>query len=93
MKRTHRKISTVSKGVTCPLIVEQRTLTIVTHQMLLFKLVQMGINGRIFNLINSFLSRRMFQVRLASSLSTTETLENGISTGQCFKPNPVYNCN
>ena len=46
--------------------------------MLVFKLAQIGINGRIFNFINSFLSRRTFQVRLGSSLSTTKTLENGI---------------
>jgi len=38
----------------------------------------MGINGRMFNFINSFLSRRTFQVQPGSSLSTPKTLENGI---------------
>jgi len=49
--------------------------------MLVFKLAQMGINGRMFNFINSLLSRRTFQVRLGSSLSTTKTLGNGIPQG------------
>jgi len=53
----------------------------------------MGINGRMFNFINSFLSRYTFQVRLGSSLSTTKTLENGIPQGSVLKPDPVYDCN
>jgi len=34
----------------------EKAYNMVSHQVLLFKLVQMGINGRMFNFINSFLS-------------------------------------
>jgi len=54
--------------------------------VLLFKLVQMGINGIMFNFINSFLSRRTCQVRLGSPLSSTKTLENGIPHGSVLSP-------
>jgi len=64
----------------------EKAYDMVSHQVHLFKLVQMGINGRMFNFINSFLSRRTFQVRLGSSLSTTKTLENGIPKGSVLSP-------
>jgi len=64
----------------------EKAYDVVSHQVLLFKLVQMGINGRMFNFINSFLSSRTFQMRLASSLSTTKTLENGIPQGTVLSP-------
>ena len=54
--------------------------------VLLFKLVEMGINGIMFNFINSFLSRRTCQVRQGSPLSSTKTLENGIPHGSVLSP-------
>jgi len=64
----------------------EKAYDMVSHQVLLFKLVQMGFNGRIFNFMNSFLSRRTFQVRLGSSLSTTKTLETGMPHGSVLSP-------
>jgi len=64
----------------------EKAYDMVSHQVLLFKLVQMGINRRMFNFIKSFLSHRMFQVRLGSSLSFTKTLENGIPQGSVLSP-------
>jgi len=51
-----------------------------------FKLLKMGINGRMFNFIRSFLTNRCFQVRVGSKLFMVKYPTNGIPQGSILRP-------
>jgi len=53
---------------------------------LLFKLLKMGINGRMFHSIRSFLTNCCFQVRVGSKLSMVKYPTNGIPQGSILSP-------
>jgi len=53
---------------------------------LLFKLLNMGIYGRMFNSIRSFLTNHSFQVRVGSKLSLVKYQTNGTPQGSILNP-------
>jgi len=50
----------------------------VNKSIILLKILNMGINGNMFNFIRDFLSNCTFQVRVGYSLSVVKSSENGI---------------
>jgi len=58
----------------------------VNKTVLLSKLLALGINGEMLRFIQSFLSRRTFQVRVGSSLSGIKESENGTPQGSILSP-------
>ena len=52
----------------------------------LLKLLKLGTNGRLFWFIESLMSNRTFQVRVAASYSEVYNLENGIPQGSTLSP-------
>ena len=53
---------------------------------LLYKLSNLGVNGRMYDWIGDFLSDRTFQVRVGLSLSSSFHSDNGIPQGSCLSP-------
>ena len=49
--------------------------------ILLLKLLKLGVTGYMFNFIKSFVTNHSFQMRVSSSLSNVRYLENGILQG------------
>lgn len=58
----------------------------VWHQGLLFKLSRLGISGRLFQFIKSFLHERQIVVRVGSSISATHILDMGVPQGSVVSP-------
>jgi ribonuclease HI len=63
-----------------------KAFDMVWHNGLLFKLKKLGINGSMFNFIQTFLTNRTFQVMVQESLSNIETLQNGTPQGSVISP-------
>ena len=64
----------------------ERAFDMVWRDGLLLKLKRLGLNGRMFDWIKSFLSDRTFQVRVGSSFSSIARLENGVPQGAQISP-------
>ena len=64
----------------------EKAYDMVYKDALLLKLLRLGINGPIFNFIKSFITNRTFQVRVSSSYSEVNNLENGIPQGSILSP-------
>lgn len=58
----------------------------VNHNFLLFKLKQIGIDGKIFAFIKNFLSGRSFQVKIDETLSKSMPVKSGVPQGSVLGP-------
>jgi hypothetical protein len=71
----------------------------VCHSKLLFKLSNMGINGSLYNIIQSYLDSRTQQVRIDNCFSSIINIVSGVPQGSVFGPllfviyvNDITNC-
>jgi len=64
----------------------EKAYDMVNKTVLLFKLLKLGINGEMWRFIQSFLSRRIFQVRVGSSFSGVKVSANGTPQGSILSP-------
>ena len=53
---------------------------------LLYKLFHLGIRGKMFNWIQSFLKNRLIQVKINDSFSQKYEVQNGTPQGSCLSP-------
>jgi len=64
----------------------EKAYDLVCRNVLLLKLLNVGINGNMFNFIRYFLTNRSFRIRVSSTLSTVKSLKNGIPQGSVLSP-------
>ena len=64
----------------------EKAYDMVWRKGVLYKLHEIGLDGNIFNWINSFLSDRSLQVRIGTSLSDSFEVENGLPQGSVISP-------
>jgi ribonuclease HI len=75
------------KGLTKAIFIDiTKAFDMVWHDGLLFKLHNIGVNGKLFTFIQKFLTNRTFQVLIKDVLSDTYTLENGTPQGSVISP-------
>ena len=58
----------------------------VNHSLLMKKLYRYGVRGNAYNLLESFLTNRLQQVKFKQSLSKTYTIRSGVPQGSCLGP-------
>lgn len=64
----------------------ERAFDLLWHAGLLAKLKKLGIQGRMYNWILEFITKRTFQVRVGKHLSQTHPIENGTVQGSIISP-------
>ena len=64
----------------------EKAFDMVWRTGLMIKFKRLGINGRMFEWLYSFLNDRTFQVRVGTALSRTHNLENGTAQGTILSP-------
>jgi len=64
----------------------EKAFDMVWKKGLMIKLKRFGINGRMFQWLDSFMNERTIQVRVGSTLSETVILENGTPQGSMISP-------
>jgi len=64
----------------------EKAYDMVNKAVLYLKLLTSGITCRMFQFIRSFLSNRIFHVRVGFTLSMTKLLENGTPQGSVLSP-------
>lgn len=64
----------------------EKAFDMVWRKGLMLKLKRFGINGRMYNWIDAFLSERTMQVRVGTQLSNIYQLENGTAQGAMLSP-------
>ena len=64
----------------------KRAFDTVWHSKLLDKLGKLGVSGRMYNFIASFLSNRSLQVKIGQSLSQKHFLDMGVPQGSVIAP-------
>ena len=64
----------------------EKAYDMVNKTILLFKMLKLGINEEMWRFIQSFLSRRTFQVRVGSSFSGVKVSANGTPQGSILRP-------
>ena len=70
------------KGLTLAVFLDfEKAYDMVWRPGLLHKCIKLGLNGKIFNYIKTFISNRTFQVKINNTLSTTRTQINGTPQG------------
>jgi len=76
-----------SKGYTVGVFLDfEKAYDMLWKDGLLHKLGKIGINGNMFDFINSFIKNRSMQVQVGSSRSKVVTLENGTPQGSVISP-------
>ena len=63
-----------------------KTYDLVYKDILLIKLLKLGVNGFMLNFIAAFLTNRSFQVRISSAHSQVKHLHNGIPQESVLSP-------
>ena len=63
-----------------------KAFDIVSHQILLDKLYDVGVRRRILDWIREFISNRVMQVRVAGAFSHPAVVTNGVPQGSVLGP-------
>ena len=58
----------------------------VPHDLLLYKIAQIGITGKLFSFLKNFLSNRTFKVKLGESYSDSFPIKSGVPQGSVLGP-------
>ena len=64
----------------------QKTFDYIVHDILRFKLVEMGVHGKMLNVIKSIYSNLKSRVKFDNRVSTDFTCCLGVRQGECLSP-------
>nr|CAD2176174.1 unnamed protein product [Meloidogyne enterolobii] len=74
------------KNIDCIYIDFKKAFDSVPHDLLINKLYRIGIRGKILNWISSFLSNRIFRVKINNELSKPRNIKSGVPQGSVLGP-------
>ena len=80
-----KSLNNKQKTVTLFLDIE-KAYDMLWKEGLLYKLFHLGIRGKMFNWIQSFLKNRLIQVKINDSFSQKYEVQNGTPQGSCLSP-------